>query len=100
VYGLIGKVRAAHGRRDELAAVLAGMDSMPGCLSYIVAADPSDQDVLWVTEVWESQDAHNASLTLPAVREAIVAGTPLIAGFESRIETAPVGGIGIDQPAE
>jgi len=35
---------------------------MPGCLSYVVAADATELDALWVTEVWESQASHQASL--------------------------------------
>ncbi len=44
---------------------------MPGCFSYVVAADPAEPDALWVTEVWESQASHQASLQLPAVQAAI-----------------------------
>lgn len=95
MYGLIGQMLAVPGKRDELAAILASMGSMPGCLSYIVARDPSEPDVLWVTEVWESEQAHTDSLALPGVQAAIAAGRPLIAGFESRVETEPVGGIGL-----
>jgi len=96
MYGLIGKLRAVPGKRDELAPILlAGTTAMPGCLSYIVAADPTDQDALWVTEVWDSKESHRASLALPAVQEAITKGKPLIAGFGERFETAPVGGFGI-----
>ena len=96
MYGLIGQIRAVPGARDELAAILAGMGVMPGCLSYVVAHDREDPEALWVTEVWESQDAHSASLQLPEVQAAIGQGRPLIAGFGSRIETAPLGGIGLD----
>jgi quinol monooxygenase YgiN len=96
MYGLIGEITALPGRRDELAALLAGMGAMPGCLSYIVAVDPARPDVLWVTEVWEDAAAHAASLQLPEVQAAIAAGRPLIAGFGQRVETEPVGGIGID----
>jgi quinol monooxygenase YgiN len=96
MYGLIGKLRAVPGKRDELAPILlAGTTAMPGCLSYIVAADPTDQDALWVTEVWDSKESHRASLALPAVQQAITKGKPLIAGFGERFETAPVGGFGI-----
>lgn len=96
MYGLIGKIAAVSGGRDELAGILSGMGAMPGCLSYIVATDPADEDGLWVTEVWESAEAHAASLQLPAVQAAITRGRPLIAGLESRVETTPVGGIGLD----
>lgn len=95
MYGLIGQIVAVSGKRDELAAILAGMGSMPGCLSYMVAKDSSDPDSLWVTEVWESRQAHSDSLALPEVQVAIAAGRPLIAGFATRIETDPVGGIGL-----
>jgi quinol monooxygenase YgiN len=96
MYGLIGKIAAVSGGRYELAGILSGMGAMPGCLSYIVATDPADEDGLWVTEVWESAEAHAASLQLPAVQAAISRGRPLIAGLESRVETSPVGGIGLD----
>jgi quinol monooxygenase YgiN len=68
---------------------------MPGCLSYIVAEDVTEADAVWVTEVWESQEQHRASLSLPAVQHAITRGRPLIAGFGERFETAPVGGHGL-----
>ncbi len=93
MYGLIGKLNAQPGSRDDLATILAGMASMPGCLSYVVALDRTDADGIWVTEVWESADAHRASLELPDVQEAISRGRPLIAGFEHRFETEPIGGI-------
>jgi len=95
VYGLIGEIKTVPGKRDELAAILAGMGAMPGCLSYIVATDATDDDSLWVTEVWESKQAHSDSLSLPRVQEAIAKGRPVIAGFGTRIETDPVGGIGL-----
>ena len=89
------RIRAVDGGRDELAAILAGMGDMPGCLGYVVAGDNSDADALWVTEVWETVEAHAASLGLPAVQAAIERGQPLIASFEQRIETSPIGGIGL-----
>jgi quinol monooxygenase YgiN len=96
LYGLIGKIKAKPGQREELAKILlAGTRSMPGCFSYIVANDPTDADALWITEVWDSADSHKASLALPAVKEAITAGRPLIAGFGERFETQPLGGTGL-----
>ena len=96
MFGLIGKIRARPGTRDELASILAnGVAGMPGCLSYVVAHDPSDADAIWVSEVWETRELHQASLRLPQVQAAIAKGRPLIAGFEERIETVPVGGHGL-----
>jgi quinol monooxygenase YgiN len=98
MFGLIGKMIAVPGQRDALAAILLeGTGSMPGCLSYIIAADPADADALWITEVWDSRESHEASLALPAVRAAIAKGRPLIAGFSDRVETTPLGGYGLQQ---
>ena len=95
MYGLIGRIRAVAGKRAELAAVLVQDGSMPGCLSYVVGEDPADADALWVTEVWVDQAAHRASLQLPQVQAAIADGRPLIAGFDNRVETNVLGGIGL-----
>lgn len=96
MYGLIGKMTAVPGQRDALAAILLeGTRAMPGCLSYVVATDPANADALWITEVWDSQASHQASLALPAVRAAIARGRPLIAGFSDRVETIPLGGVGL-----
>jgi quinol monooxygenase YgiN/GNAT superfamily N-acetyltransferase len=101
MYGLISKITAQAGQRESLARILIdGTDGMPGCLSYVVAADVADPDALWVTEVWESQASHQASLQLPAVQAAIARGRPIIAGFSNRVETAPLGGQGIPAPAK
>jgi quinol monooxygenase YgiN len=91
MYGLIGKILCIPGQRDTLTAILAhGTVDMPGCLSYVIAHDAVEPDALWVTEVWDSQDSHKASLGLPAVQAAIARGRPLIAGFGQRVETRPV----------
>jgi len=96
MYGLIGRMKAQPGQRDALAAVLLeGTGAMPGCLSYVVARDPADADALWITEVWDSADSHRASLALPAVQAAIARGRPMIAGFDNRTETEPLGGFGL-----
>ncbi|GJG89424.1 hypothetical protein tb265_46050 [Gemmatimonadetes bacterium T265] len=96
MYGLIGKMTATPGQRDALAAILLeGTRGMPGCLSYVVATDPADADALWVTEVWEGEASHQASLALPSVRQAIATGRPLIAGFGPSTVTTPLGGQGL-----
>lgn len=96
MFGLIGKMRAVSGERDALIALLLeGIGGMPGCLSYVVAKDPTDADAIWITEVWDSRESHRASLQLPAVRATIARARPLIAGFENGTETQPVGGIGL-----
>lgn len=96
MYGLIAKMIAAPGKRDDLIDILLeGVSGMPGNLSYHVAKDLADENALWITEVWESRDHHAASLSMPSVAKAIEQGRPLIAGMENRVETLPVGGNGL-----
>jgi len=96
MYGLIGKMRAQPGQRDALIAILLdGTAAMPGCLAYVIAKDTQDADAIWITETWQDQASHKASLSLPAVQAAIAKGRPLIAGFGERFETEPVGGYGL-----
>jgi quinol monooxygenase YgiN len=98
MYGLIGRMTTVPGQREALIEILLeGTDAMPGCLSYIIARDPSDPDGIWVTEVWDNESSHRASLSLPAVKAAIARGRPLIAGFAERFETEPIGGVGISR---
>lgn len=96
MFGLIGRMRAAPGKRDALIALLLdGTGAMPGCLNYIVATDPADTDAIWITEVWTDEASHKASLSLPEVQATIAKARPIIAGFDSHTRTAPVGGVGL-----
>jgi quinol monooxygenase YgiN len=96
MYGLIGQMTAVPGQRDALIAILLeGVAGMPGCLSYVVAKDPEDENAIWITEVWDSPASHQASLSLPSVKHAIARGKPLIAGFGKSIVTEPLGGHGL-----
>ena len=86
MYGLIGKMRTQPGQRDALIAILlAGTGGMPGCLSYVVAKDPADADGIWITEVWDSEESHQASLTLPNM--------PLMIDWPCRIGDRSVAGM-------
>ncbi len=90
-FGMIGKIKAQPGKRAELIAILGeGTGAMPGCMAYLIAEDAKDADAIWITEIWDSQASHAASLALPAVRAAIAKGRPMIAGFELSAETRPM----------
>ena len=96
MYGLIGKMMVVPGKRDEvLDILLASTARMPGCLSYVVAKDAADANAIWITEVWDNKANHDASLSLPAVKDAIAKARPVIAGFGDGATTVPVGGVGL-----
>src|SRR5690625_6404567 len=88
MYGIIGRIEAVPGKRDELARLLhEGSRQMPGCHSYVVALDTSDGNSIWVTEVWDDADSHQASLALPPLQNAIEKGRRLIATYRERFLT-------------
>lgn len=91
MYGLIVRLTAHDGKRDEMIDLLRqSAGNMPGCLCYVVAKDATDPHSIWVTEVWDSEENHTASLSLPAVRNAIPLGRQLVAAFDRVAVTAPV----------
>lgn len=91
MYGFIGKMIAVPGQRDALISILLeGVADMPGCLSYVVAKDPADTNVIWITVVWDTEQSHRTSLSLPSVKQAITRGKPLIAGFGDITVKEPV----------
>jgi len=94
--GLIAKLTIVPGRRDEIIGILKERAAKtPGCFSYVVASDLADENVIWVTEVWDSMASHDASLSLPAVKNAIPRGKALVSNFEKIAVTTPMWGAGL-----
>lgn len=85
MYALIGKFTATAGNQaalgEQLLNAAAAMERAPGCLQYLVYQD--DADSVWVSELWVTQEDHDASLQLPGIPELIAETRPLIAGMES-----------------
>lgn len=95
MYGLIAKITTVAGKREEfIGALTKSADKMPGCFSYVLAKDSADENVLWVTEVWDSANSHDASFTLPAVKDAVVRARSLVENFEKVAVTTPIADVG------
>lgn len=96
MWGMIAKITTVPDKRDEMISILRGSAAnMPGCLSYVVAKDSAEENILWVTEVWDSKASHDASLSLRQVQDAIPRAKPIVANFEKFAITVPVWGTGI-----
>jgi len=96
MYGLISKVTTVARKRAELITILQeSADNKPGCLNYVVAKDSVDENVIWVTEVWDSGNSHDESLSLPSVSNAIARAKAVVAGFDKVAVTSPVWGVGL-----
>lgn len=99
MFGMFGTFTAHPGKRDELAGLLHEATRLPrpmeGVLAYVVYTLPQEPDKVGVFEVWESREAHKASLQLETVRELIARARPLIAGAPDSVEINPLGGLGL-----
>lgn len=97
-YGLFGKFTAIPGKRDELVVVLlqaaALLQENDDCIQYIVSTS-DEPNIIWVNEIWNSKQAHEASLDPPDIKELIRTAMPLIASMSDHTEQHIVGGKGI-----
>jgi quinol monooxygenase YgiN len=99
-YGYLGTMRAKPGKGGEVVdLLLAGIETepMPGCELYVVGTDRDDPDLLRISEVWTTKEAHDESLTLPAVRATIAVVMPLLTGEFTSHEVDVHGGFGLGQ---
>ncbi|MCQ6561809.1 putative quinol monooxygenase [Paenibacillus mendelii] len=97
-YTMFGQLKAQPGKRDELAKMMLEssetLQGMEGCIFYILNESVNEPDVLWIMELWESAEAHAASLKDEKVRAVIEQCKPLIAGV-SAVPVRPIGGKGL-----
>ncbi|MFI5086116.1 MAG: putative quinol monooxygenase [Actinomycetales bacterium] len=89
-----GTLGAVPGKRDELVAhltrrsdVLSGI----GCMAYEVGVDDEHPDTVFVVELWNDEEAHQASLSLPEVQASIAAARPLLSGEFGGVRFTVVG---------
>lgn len=78
-----GTLGVVPGKRDELVTHLTRRSDILGqigCLAYEVGVNEDDLNTVFVLELWESAEAHQASLALPEVQASIVAARPLPSG--------------------
>ena len=97
-YGLHGKLTAQPGMRDQLVDQLLSaaklMQTAEGCELYVVSTS-SDDDAVWVTEIWRTKADHDASLAIAGVPELIRRARPLIASISESVPLVVRGGKGL-----
>lgn len=79
----VGSLGTKPGQRDAVVSIL--LRPMPGlkeagCLLYEVGVNDAVPDTVFVSELWESAEAHRNSLQLESVRAAIAEAMPLLSG--------------------
>ncbi|GGN42479.1 antibiotic biosynthesis monooxygenase [Actinoplanes campanulatus] len=97
-HGYFGTMRTRPGHREEVVSILlGGADGLraAGCHVYVVGVSDDDDQTIWVNEVWESKEHHDASLRLPETRAAIATAMPLLTGEFTSQEIRVLGGLGV-----
>jgi len=97
-YGYQVTMRTKAGQRDDVVAILlGGVDGLRavGCQLYVVSVSETDTDLIWVSEVWDSKQSHDASLQLPETKAAIARAMPMLTGDFTSQELTVVGGLGV-----
>jgi quinol monooxygenase YgiN/mannose-6-phosphate isomerase-like protein (cupin superfamily) len=95
------KMTAREGQGEALAQrmleVANGLRSTAGCEQYVINRSRTDADVVWVTELWASQEALDASLKelqTESGQAAMAEVMGLLEGSPEPIELEPLGGVG------
>lgn len=91
-------MKATAGHRDDVISILlSGVDGLrrAGCHPHVVSAAQADDETIWVSEVWESKEHHEASLQLPDAKAAIGKAMPVLTGDFTSQELPVVGGLGV-----
>ena len=96
-----GKMTAREGVSDELAERMLRaaeeMQSDPGCLLYLINRQADEPDVIWVTELWRSQEDLDAAVEKIRGSDDVAAVITLVADGGT-IELDLLGGKGADGP--
>jgi quinol monooxygenase YgiN len=92
-----GRAVARESSGEELAerllAAAEGLAGDPGCELYLINREAGKPNVLWVTELWRSQDALDASLEKVRGSDDVAAVLALVEDWQM-IELDLLGGKG------
>ena len=82
-YLLHGKLVAKPGSRNELTKIMLRASELmlakaKGCELYLVGHSESDENTVFITEMWATKENHEASLLVEGVRELIGEAIPIL----------------------
>ena len=99
MYAMTGKLTARPGQRAEMTDVLLRaakvVSGLSGCKMYLVCEDVSNENMVWVFEIWDDKEAHDASLLDERVRALIAEARPMMGGAPGGAELRVAGGHGL-----
>ena len=86
------------GKRQRVVEILIEsgklFDDNPACLLYLVSESTDDPNLIWVTDLWTSQQEHAEALKAPELRPFVQEAMELLEDMPEQIDIRPVGGKG------
>ena len=94
-FALFNRLSAKPGRRDRVVEILLEsgklFDDNPACRLYLVAESADDPNLIWVADLWTSEEEHAEALKVPEMRR-FEECMPLLEGMPEQIRVLPAGG--------
>jgi len=98
-FGYVNKFTTLAGKREELRTILLraanALEENGDCLQYLISTS-TESEALYVTEIWTSKQAHDASLESPEVKAVVSQAMPRIASVSNLAEYQIEGGKGLN----
>jgi quinol monooxygenase YgiN len=96
---LLAKLPAAEGKGAELAeafkVAFENVNKEAGTRLYVLHADATNADILWIYELYENQDAMNAHMSADWFGPFSKTLAPFMGGRPEMFFLAPLGGKGL-----
>ncbi len=100
-FALLNKLTAKPDQRQQVVDILLESGELFGdnsdCFLYLVSEATEDPKVIWVVDLWTSQEAHAEALENPELRPFVEKAMPLLEGMPEQIEIRPTGGKGLPE---
>lgn len=87
--GVVAHILAKPGQRDALIEALRPLARMEGLIDIVVAKDTENPDAVWLTEIWESKELHDAATTGAVFKVALVRLHQVMLKIEQNYKTVP-----------
>jgi quinol monooxygenase YgiN len=95
-FALLNRLTAKPGTRDRVVEILLEsgklFDDNPSCRLYLVSEAAEDPNLIWVVDLWTSEEEHAKALQQPEMRPFVEKCIPLLEGMPEQIGMVPMGG--------
>jgi quinol monooxygenase YgiN len=96
MHALLNRLTTKPGQRDRVVEILLEsgkpFDSNPDCLLYLVIESTEDPNLIWVVDLWSSEQAHVEALKAPELQPYIQESISLLHGMPEQINVRAAGG--------